>query len=68
MVANSNLVDKIEIEQGVDRFVTKEGQEGLTTVEGKNYAYNKTVSISQAVFEKMLGEEGIIEKSAKGSE
>ncbi len=61
MVANSNLVDKIEIEQGVDRFVTKEGQEGLTTVEGKNYAYNKTVSISQAVFEKMLGEEGIIE-------
>ena len=61
IVANSNLINRIELEQGIDTLVTKEGEEGLTTVEGKNYTYNKRISIKQEVFKKMLGEEGSIE-------
>ncbi len=60
-INNLDLTDNIEFEQGIDTFVREDGQEGLTTIEDKNYAYNKEISISEEVFNKILGEEGYIE-------
>lgn len=60
-IHSAPLVEKIEFAQKVDKFMTEDKKEGSTTVSGHNYTYNKSVSISEVVFLKMLGEEGKIE-------
>ena len=56
----ANLVTTVEFIQDYDKFLTEEDAEGSTNVSGTNYAYNKRVEISQAIFNKMLGEDGVI--------
>ncbi len=68
-VNSAKLTDRLEFTQGVDKFLTGEDDEFATTVGEENYAYNKRVEISQAVFNKMLGEDGEITVStAEGEE
>lgn len=68
-VNSSKLTTGLEFAQEYDKFVTAEEQEGYTTIDGKNYAYNKRVEISQAIFNKILGEDGkITVKDANGTE
>ena len=68
-VNSSKLTTGLEFTQEYDKFVTAEEQEGYTTIDGKNYAYNKRVEISQAIFNKILGEDGeITVKDANGTE
>ena len=57
---NIDITDTIEFTQGIDKFLTGEDTETLTTVSGKNYTYNKIVRVSESVFNKILGEEGTI--------
>lgn len=68
-INSSKLTTSLEFIQGYDKFLTKEDQEAYTTVSGNNYAYNKRIEISQAIFNKILGEDGeIVVKSANGEE
>ena len=68
-INSAKLVDSIEFVQGYDTFLTKENAEGSTTVSGNNYAYNKRIEISQAIFNKILGEDGVVTvKDDKGLE
>lgn len=60
-VNSCDLTDKIQFTQGIDKFLTKDGSEGLTTVSGNNYTYNKTVNVNVDIFKKMLGEDGSID-------
>lgn len=60
-VNSCDLTDKIQFTQGIDKFLTKDDSEGLTTVSGNNYTYNKTVSVNVDIFKKMLGEDGSID-------
>lgn len=50
----------LEFVQEYDKFLTEEERQAYTTVNNKNYAYNKRIEISQAVFNKILGEDGEI--------
>lgn len=59
-VNSTKLTGKIEFVQEYDKFLTKDGNEGSTTVAGNNYAYNKKIEISQIEFNKILGEDGTI--------
>lgn len=68
-INSSKLTTSLELVQEYDKFVTTEEQEGSTTISGKNYAYNKRIEISQAIFNKILGEDGeIVVKDANGTE
>lgn len=59
----------LEFVQEYDKFLTEEERQAYTTVNNKNYAYNKRIEISQAVFNKILGEDGeIIVKNSEGKE
>lgn len=65
----ANLVTTVEFIQAYDKFLTEEASEGSTNVSDTNYAYNKRVEISQELFNKMLGEDGVITiKDISGTE
>lgn len=55
-----DLTNEIEFVQSIDKFVTEDGKIGLSTVENKNYTYNKVIRIRESIFKKILGEEGSI--------
>lgn len=59
-IVSSKLVDSIQFNQSYDKFLTENEEEGLTTIGNSNYAYNKRIEISQAIFNKLLGEDGAI--------
>ena len=59
-VNSSKLTTSIEIIQSYDKFLTAENAEGSSTVNGKNYTYNKRVEVNQAEFNKILGQDGTI--------
>ena len=59
-VYSSKLVTELQFMQQYDKFLTEEEAVALTTVDNKNYAYNKKVEISQEIFNKILGEDGKI--------
>lgn len=68
-VNSSKITNSIEFVQGYDSFVTDKDSIGTTTVGSSNYAYNKRVEISQAIFNKILGEDGLVTvKDSKGVE
>lgn len=60
-VNSADLTDTITFTQGMDKFLTKDGDEAATTVSGNNYTYNKEILVNVDVFKKMLGEDGTIE-------
>ena len=59
-VYSSKLVTELQFMQQYDKFLTEEDAVALTTVDNKNYVYNKRVEISQDIFNKILGEDGKI--------
>lgn len=59
-VNNADLTDTIEFTQSIDKFLTADDLEGLTTVSGNNYTYNKVIKVSEKIFKKILGEDGTI--------
>ncbi len=59
-VNSAKLTTSLEFIQNYDKFITNDNKEGSTTVGENNYSYNKKVSVSQAEFNKILGEDGII--------
>ena len=59
-ISNAKLVNSLQLIQSTDRFINAEEETGLTTIGKNNYAYNKRVEISQAIFNKILGEDGTI--------
>lgn len=63
VISHLDLTEEVQFAQSYDKFVTEDDKEGLTTINGKNYTYNKNVKISEKMFNKMLGEEGNIEIS-----
>ena len=68
-IYSANITTSIEITQEYDKFLTEEEGQAYTTVNGKNYAYNRRIEISQAIFNKILGEDGeITVKSSDGTE
>ena len=68
-ISAANLVTSLQFEQGIDSFLTEDGSKGSTTVSGNNYAYNKRIEISEAIFKKLLGEDGVISvKDENGTE
>lgn len=60
-IANANLTNNITFKQNIDQFITANNTKNSTTVAGNNYTYNKNITVSQKVFEKILGTEGTIE-------
>ena len=56
-IAYAKLVSKIEFVQNSAYFTTKDSI-AASAVNGENYIYNKNVSISKKVFDKILGEDG----------
>lgn len=59
-IGYSDLIDKIELFQTQDLFVTKNDKEYSTIVEGKDSVEYKTTEIEKENFLKILGEEGYI--------
>ena len=59
-IYNASLTASLEFAQDYDAFLTEDERQAYTTIEGTNYAYNKRIEISQAVFNKILGEDGEI--------
>lgn len=59
-IPSAKLISSLQFTQSVDKFLTAEDEEGLTTIGSNNYAYNKRIEISQAIFNKILGEDGVI--------
>lgn len=59
-VAYPELVDELSIVQDMDYFVNENGDINPTTVGNANYTYYKTVKISKANFENILGEDGAL--------
>lgn len=52
-----DIVDSLELQLGIDKFITTKGEE-KSTVSGKNkYVYNKTLKISKQELLKIFGEE-----------
>ena len=69
IVNNAKITTSLEFAQAYDRFLAEEGPERPTTINGNNYAYNKRIEISQAIFNKILGQDGeIIVKDTTGTE
>lgn len=60
-VNNAEITDTIKFTQAVDKFLTSDDTESLTTVSGENSTYNKKVLVNQKVFNKILGEDGTID-------
>ena len=56
----ANVIDKITINQEIDKFITSDNVEYSTTVSGMNYTYNYCVGVSKQEFDKILGESGTI--------
>ena len=68
-IYSTNLTTSLEFTQEYDKFLTENEEQAYTTVNNKNYSYNKKIEISQAIFNKILGEEGeITVKSSDGTE
>ena len=68
-IYNAKLTTSLEFAQSYDKFLTEEEAQAYTTVDGKNYSYNKRIEISQAIFNKILGEDGqITVKDSNGKE
>lgn len=68
-IDSSKILKSIEFLQEYDKFLTANNAEGSTTVGNNNNAYNKKIEISQAIFNKILGEEGnITVKNENGTE
>ena len=68
-IYNAKLTTSLEFAQSYDKFLTEEEAQAYTTVDGKNYSYNKRIEISQAIFNKILGEDGeITVKKSDGKE
>ena len=68
-IYNAKLTTSLEFVQSYDKFLTEEEAQAYTTVDGKNYSYNKRIEISQAIFNKILGEDGeITVKKSDGKE
>lgn len=61
IISSAELTDKVEFNQEIDQFIDLDDDKNATTVENDNYTYNKSIKVSQKVFNKILGEEGIIE-------
>lgn len=59
-IASTKLVNSIQFSQSYDKFLTEEEEEGITTIGSNNYAYNKRIEISQSIFNKILGEDGLV--------
>lgn len=59
-IPSAKLVNNLQFVQTIDKFITAEKEEGLTTIGNNNYAYNKRIEITQAIFNKILGEDGVI--------
>lgn len=57
----ADIVDEIVVKQQADSFIDKNETELSTTVSGVNYAYNKTIKVNKAEFDKILGNDGYIE-------
>ena len=62
-VCDKDLTDKIEFTQDGEGFSTQEDIENATIVTGTNLVYNQIIKINKNVFQKILGEEGIIKIS-----
>ena len=68
-IYSAKLTTSLEFEQEYDKFLTEEERQAYTTIDETNYAYNKRIEISQAIFNKILGEDGeITVKSSDGKE
>lgn len=59
-ISYADIIDTLTLQQGIDQFITKQGQEQATTVADKNYTYDKLLKISKQEFDKVFGEEGQI--------
>lgn len=60
-IPDKNLVNSIEIQTNIDKYMDQDGNEHSSTFNKKVGIYSKTVKISEEVFTKMLGEEGKVE-------
>lgn len=67
-IQDKNLVNSIEIQTAVEKYIDQDGNEYNSVLNKKDGIYTKTVKISEAVFTKMLGEEGKIEIFNKAGE
>ena len=68
-IHSAKLTTSLEFAQEYDKFLTEDERQAYTTIDDKNYAYNKRIEISQAIFNKILGEDGeITVKSSDGTE
>ena len=59
-ICSAENAKEIEFIQAVDKLLTADNKEGTTTINNKNYVYNKTIKINQKLFNKILGEDGTI--------
>lgn len=59
-IANSELVDKILIQNMQEQFVDEDGNEYPTSIQDTNYTYYAKTSISKKNFEDILGTDGKI--------
>lgn len=56
-----DIVDSLELQLGIDKFITIQGKEEIPTVSGEDkYVYNKTLKISKQELLKIFGEEAQI--------
>lgn len=68
-IYDAKTTQSLEFAQEYDKFLTAEEGQAYTTVNNKNYAYNKRVEINQAIFNKILGQDGeIVIKTSDGKE
>lgn len=68
-IESAKLITSLEFVQNDDKFITADESEGSTIVGENNYAYNKKVEIRQDIFNKILGEDGVITlKDENGNE
>lgn len=56
-VPYTDIVDSLELQLGIDKFVTTKGEEKPTVSEEDKYVYNKTLQISKQELLKIFGEE-----------
>lgn len=60
-IQDKSLVDSVEFQTSTEKYIDKNGNEYSSTLNKRDSIYSKTIKISEAVFMKMLGEEGKIE-------
>lgn len=60
-IQDKNLVNSVEFQTVAEKYIDKDGNENSSIFNKKDGIYSKTIKISEAVFMKMLGEEGKIE-------